>query len=80
MSKLVEAWQSIPEEARGAIWMWLASAFWGALREVLQRVPAGSLRGWVEALDLIAHYATASSRALKDRVAPEPKRKSFPPR
>jgi hypothetical protein len=63
------------------VYLYVASGILGVLRWALNRyLPPGPLRSWIEALDLIAHYATLSSRALKDRVAPEPfKRKSNPP-
>lgn len=63
-------------------YLYAASAILALLRWLLNRyLPPGPLRSWIEAIDLLAHYATASSRALKDRIAPEPHKRtrSFPP-
>jgi hypothetical protein len=79
MQELVKVWQSIPAEARGAFWLWLGSAALAGARWVAGKyVPAGNLRSTLDAIDLIAHVVTASSRRLGDRPAPAPKRPSVP--
>jgi hypothetical protein len=79
MQELVKVWQSIPEEARGALLMWLSGVVLAGLRWAAGKwVPAGNLRSTLDALDLLAHFATASSRRLADRPAPAPKRPSVP--
>lgn len=75
----------LPQTSVGHVmtYLYAASVVLAVLRWTLNRyLPPGPLRSWIEAIDLLAHYATASSRALKDRIAPEPfkrRRKSVPP-
>lgn len=78
MEDIIKAWQSIPEEARGALLMWLSGVALAGFRWLAAKVPAGPMRSTLDAVDLLFHAATASSKKLADRTAPAPKRPSVP--
>jgi hypothetical protein len=71
----------VPEQHRAWVealmaLLWASGPLLALLRwQLAKRVPVGQARWWLEALDMVAQFITASSTPIAKRHAPLPKDK-----